>query len=392
MGFVYAVLGAGRQGIAAGYDMVRFGDATSVILADVDGDLAGAAAARINQLTGTNLASAATVDVSDQAALVAFLAPVDAAVSAVPYVFNREIAQACVISRTHMCDLGGNTEVVQAELALDSAAQDAGICIIPDCGLQPGMGNTLAVYAMEQMDEPAHVRIWVGGLAQNPRPPFDFLLSFHIEGLTNEYDEKSIVLQDGEIRALDAFDGCEEIDFPEPVGRCEAFLTTGGTSTCPWTFEGKLQTYVEKTVRYPGHMQAFRAFRDLGLFGREPIDVGGDSVVPRDFYHELLTPHIEFPEDKDVIVLRVECQGQDSGKDKTVTIDLIDFHDEETGFRAMERTTGWPPAIIAHMMARGDVKPGATPLEIAIPAAPFVAEAKKRGFNFTQTTAESGAM
>ena len=391
MRFVYAVVGAGRQGVAAAYDMVRFGDAVWVILADVDGDLAAQAAARINRLTGTGLAAWAQVDVTDRDALVAFLEPVDAILSAVPYAFNLGVAQACVAARTHMCDLGGNTEIVQAELALDQQARAAGICIVPDCGLQPGMGNTLAVYAMEQMSDPAHVRIWVGGLAQKPRPPFDFLLTFHIEGLTNEYDENSIILQEGERVALEAFDGLEQIDFPEPVGRCEAFLTTGGTSTCPWTFEGKLQTYVEKTVRYPGHMAAFQAFRDLGLFGRDPISVGDVAVVPRDFYHALLGPLIDFPEDKDIVVLRVECQGQDRGKDKTVTLDLIDFFHEETGFRAMERTTGWPPAIIAQMMAKGEVNPGATPLEIAIPAARFVEEAKKRRFNLTQTVSECGS-
>ena len=197
MSFAYAVLGAGRQGIAAAYDMVRFGDARTVVLADRDVNLAASAAARVNRLTGSTLASAAQVDVTDTRELTAFLQPVDALLSAVPYAFNLAVTRACIAARTHLCDLGGNTDVVQSQLALNGEALAAGISIVPDCGLQPGMGNTLAVYAMGRMSDPRDVRIWVGGLAQEPRPPFGFLLTFNVEGLTNEYDEMSIVLQDG---------------------------------------------------------------------------------------------------------------------------------------------------------------------------------------------------
>lgn len=392
MPYTYAVLGAGRQGVAAAYDMIRFGDAGSVLLADLDGKLAAAAAERVNRLTGAKRASPAQVDVTDGRELVSFLEPVDALLSAVPYAFNGMVASACIASRTHMCDLGGNTEVVRSQLALHAEAQAAGISIVPDCGLQPGLGNTLAVYAMGQMDDPQDVRIWVGGLAQAPRPPFDFLLTFNVEGLTNEYDEMSIVLRDGKRVAVRAFEGLEEIEFPSPVGRCEAFLTTGGTSTCPWTFEGKLRTYVEKTVRYPGHSATFRAFRDLGLFGREKVQAGGVDVAPRELYHTLLQPRIDFPEDRDLVVLRVQCEGENRGRAKCVTLDLVDYYDVETGFRAMERTTGWPAAIVAQLMARGLLSAGATPLEVAVPPEPFLKELRKRQFSLTERVAESGAI
>jgi lysine 6-dehydrogenase len=392
MSFTYAVLGAGRQGVAAAYDMIRFGDAGAVLVADRNGDLAAEAAERVNQLTGSAAALPAQVEVADAQALVAFLKPVDALLSAVPYAFNLAVTRACIASSTHMCDLGGNTDVVWSQLALNAEARAAGISIVPDCGLQPGMGNTLAVHAMDQMSDPQEVRIWVGGLAQEPRPPFDFLLTFNVEGLTNEYDEMSIVLRDGARVALPAFEALEEIDFPAPVGQCEAFLTTGGTSTCPWTFEGKLRTYVEKTVRYPGHMAMFRAFRDLGLFGRQPVHAGGVAVAPRDLYHALLQPRIDFPEDRDLVVLRVQCDGEDGGRAKRVTLDMIDYHDPATGFRAMERTTGWPAAIVAQMQSRGQVEPGAIPLERAVHPKPFLAELRKRAFDLTETVTESGPL
>ena len=92
MGYTYAVLGAGRQGIAAAYDMARNGDAAAVLLADMDLAVAKAGAERINRLPDSNCVRAARVDVSDEAELIAFLAGVDAALSAVPYRFNMVIS------------------------------------------------------------------------------------------------------------------------------------------------------------------------------------------------------------------------------------------------------------------------------------------------------------
>ena len=128
-------------------------------------------------------------------------------------------------------------------------------------------------------------------------------------------------------------------------------------------------------------MQTFKAFRDLGLFGREALVVNGSPVIPRDFYHKLLDPKINFPEDKDLIVLRVAVEGFDNGKPKKVLMEMLDFQDDATGFRAMERTTGFPPAIVAYLMASGKIEAGAVPLERSVPPVLFLNELEKRDIN-----------
>jgi lysine 6-dehydrogenase len=285
-----------------------------------------------------------------------------------------------------MCDLGGHTDTVWQELELHEQARAAGVSILPDCGLMPGMGNTLAVYAMSQMLQPQHVRIFVGGLPCDPRPPFDYLLTFHVAGLSNEYAGHAIYLRNGEIAEVPVFSELEMLDFPEPVGQCEAFVTSGGTSTCPWTFRGKLLTYEEKTVRYPGHCVAFKAFADLGLLDQTPVEVGGGAVVPREVFHTLLEPRISFPQDTDLVVLRVLCSGEDmEGRHVDVTLDVIDFQDDQTGFRAMERMTGFPAAIVAHLMAAGQTPRGAVPLEQSVDGAAFVAQWRRRGLPLSES-------
>lgn len=147
----------------------------------------------------------------------------------------------------------------------------------------------------------------------------------------------------------------------------------------PWTFEGKLKTLQNKTVRYPGHFAQLRAFYELGLWNNDPVSVGEQDVVPRDLFHTLFQPLVTFPNDKDVVVIRIQATGRKAGRPTAVTLDLMDFYDDETGFTAMERTTGWDAAIVAGMMARGQTPRGAVPVERAVPPVQFVQELAMRG-------------
>ncbi len=379
MRYRYAVLGSGRQGTACAYDMIKFGEAESVVLADTSFETALAAAERINDLLSTDKARAAKLDATDSEAVVSSLEGIDAFLSAVPYYLNLEIARAAVQAGASMCDLGGNTDLVREQLKLDPSAREAGISIIPDCGQVPGLGTTLMVYAMSMLDEPEEVFMWDGGLPQNPRPPFDYLLTFNIAGLTNEYAESPVFLRNGKPTLVPTMDEVEEIEFPPPVGRLEAFTTGGGVSTMPWTFEGKLKTLQNKTVRYPGHFAQLRAYYDLGLWRTDSVRVNSQDVIPRELFHALFEPMVTHPDDKDVVVIRIRATGRKDGLPAEVVVDLVDLYDEETGFTAMERTTGWDAAIVAAMMARGQTSRGAVPVEVAVPPGLFVQELAKRG-------------
>ena len=380
MGYKYCVLGGGRQGTAAAYDLAQFGEADEIIIADRELDAATRAVVRVNELAGRRIARAERVDANDEEGMIALLTDVQATISALPFVFNIAATRAAIAAGANYCDLGGNTEVVQQQLDMDEQAKEKGVTVIPDCGLMPGLGNILAVYAMGLVMNPREVRIYVGGLPLNPRPPFNYLLSFNMDGLINEYSGSAIYLRGGQPTEVEALTEREELDFPPPLGRCEAFVTSGGTSTVPYSLQGKLEIYEEKTVRYPGHLDQLVAFKELGLFEATAVNAGGVPVRPRDVLSALLAPRITFPEDQDVVVMRVICVG-----DKLATLDLFDSYDEATGFTAMERTTGFPTALVAHMMARHDLPAGATPLELAIPAAEYVTRLAERKFNLSES-------
>jgi lysine 6-dehydrogenase len=174
------------------------------------------------------------------------------------------------------------------------------------------------------------------------------------------------------------------VEFPKPIGKLEAFVTSGGLSTAPWTFAGKLQRLENKTLRYPGHVAQFKAFRDLGLFEEEPMKVGDVEIVPREFYHELLGPKITDPDLRDVCVMRVKGIGST----KEAVVELIDRYDEETGFLAMQRLTGWHASIIAILAAKGEVEKGVVPVELAVTGGKVVEEARRRGFMIEERVRE----
>ncbi|NPA93538.1 MAG: hypothetical protein GXO56_07650, partial [Chloroflexi bacterium] len=163
-----------------------------------------------------------------------------------------------------------------------------------------------------------------------------------------------------------------------------AFITTGGASTAPWTFHGRLQTYINKTLRYPGHYEWFLAYKTLGLFSETPMQIGDCTLKPRDFYHALLAPKIVAKEGvRDLAVIHAIGRGKKAGQEAEVVVDVLDYYDEATGFRAMERLTGWHAAAMLIFQVSGRVAPGARPQETAVPPAEMLDALRGRGIAIT---------
>jgi lysine 6-dehydrogenase len=383
MTYRYAVVGAGRQGTAAAYDFGRFGEAEVVWMADNDAAQAGRAAERVNKLLGRPVARSLALDAADPHSAAAWLRKerIHAFLSAVPYFFNLGLTEAAIQSGSGMTDLGGNSDVVLEQLARTEDAAAAGCAIVPDCGQVPGMGTSLVVFAMEQLDHTTDIYMWDGGLPQSPAPPWHYTLHFSIEGLTNEYFGDCMYIRDGRTVGIPALEEFEEIEFAAPLGKLEAFTTAGGLTTAARSFAGRLRTLQNKTVRYPGHFAQLKTIQRLGLLELKPVQVDGQSVIPRHVLHALWDPQIRAEGDtRDVILIRILAKGTKGGRPAEVLVDLIHLYDEATGFSAMEQGTGWHAAILTEAIAFGQVSRGVVPVEDAMAGAAFVEQARRRGF------------
>ncbi|MFC1680158.1 saccharopine dehydrogenase family protein, partial [Elusimicrobiota bacterium] len=203
-------------------------------------------------------------------------------------------------------------------------------------------------------------------------------------GLINEYVEKATALRKGRRVAVPGLSEIEEIDLPDPLGRCEAAHAAGGLATMAYTYEGKVQTMDYKVIRYPGHFAVINGMKAMGFFDKEMVEVDGVSLGPKKLSAFLFRRHFSRPRAKDLVVLKVMVRGWKGRKRAEATYTLLDKHDERTGLSAMMRTTGFPASIVAQMMAQGKMRPGAYPIELGVPAEPFFREARKRGFKLSR--------
>jgi len=345
------VLGAGLQGSACAYDLLQNDEVTEVRLADLH---TGHLPHFLAPYSGKRLIPT-PVDVRDREAIGALMRESDAVMSAIPYYFNLELARQAVAAGVHICDLGGNTEIVFEQTKLDDEAREKGITVIPDCGLAPGMVNILAEYGIRQLDSVDEVKIFVGGLPQNPEPPLNYQIVYSLEGVLDYYTTLSWIIRDGIRTQVKALSEREPIVFEPPVGELEAFHTAGGLSTMAFRYEGKIPSMEYKTLRYPGHAAIMEAIRDLGLLDENPIEVAGARVAPRDVAIAVMGPRLTKPGGRDLVALRVTVRGTKGGKPKQVGWELVDFYDEEHGISAMMRATGYSLSIIGQMQARGEI-------------------------------------
>lgn len=383
----FLILGSGFQGRACAYDMLRNPAVTEVALCDMNGANLDSAKKFLAKVSGGR-AKFKRLDAGKPDQVKKALKGYSALVSCVPYFLNLPLAKAALAARVHYVDLGGNTDIVRKEIALHPQAVKAGVSILPDNGLGPGMISTLAVHAMSMLDRADEVLIRDGGLPQKPVAPMNYMLTFSEHGLINEYVAPATALRDGKVVQIPGLSETEIMDVPA-LGRCEAAHAAGGLSTLAETYAGKVKTMDNKLIRYPGHIAVINGMTAMGFFNETDLEVrtkkGKVKVAPRDVAAVLFRNHFHRPGDEDMVVIHNTVRGVKDGRPAEIVHSLVDRGDKANGMTAMMRTTGFPASIVAQMAAdgRGRIKPGAYPVELGVPPEPFIDEARKRGFDLT---------
>ena len=143
------VIGSGMMGSAMAYDLAHSPGVQEVILADKDNDRAAHAAAAAGPRVKPVQAD---IDEGSGNGIAALMRQVDVAIGATSYRHNVALTKAAIAAKIHFCDLGGNMEVVDHQCALDAEAKRAGVLILPNCGLAPGMACVIAAGAARKLD------------------------------------------------------------------------------------------------------------------------------------------------------------------------------------------------------------------------------------------------
>ncbi|MCC6951087.1 MAG: saccharopine dehydrogenase NADP-binding domain-containing protein [Phycisphaerales bacterium] len=372
------VLGAGMVGSVIAADLAAQG--FSVTVADrSEGNLAKAVARGAGRLKGVR------ADLSDTSTLRGLAQESDIVVGALSSRLGFAALSAVIDAGKNYCDISFMVEDFQE---LDARARERGVTVVTDCGVAPGMSHILSAHGARMLDECSEIEIYVGGLPRERRWPFDYKAAFAPSDVIEEYVRPARLVEHGRVVVRPALSEPELMDF-EGVGTLEAFNTDGLRSL---TTSLAVPFMKEKTLRYPGHIELMRVMRETGLFSQDEIEVAGVRVKPLDVTSALLFPKWTYqPGEADLTVMRVSAMGTRGGSRVTHRWDMLDFYDPSTAATSMSRTTAFPCAIVAGLIASGKFqRPGVNPPERLAEAPGLVAEIlaqhEARGVRYRYTT------
>jgi saccharopine dehydrogenase-like NADP-dependent oxidoreductase len=335
------VLGCGNIGSVIAKDVAENLPSMKVVIADVDKNHAREAASRI----GLENVDAAQIDATNRSELTSKLKSFDVAVGALPGDLGYQTCKAAVTAKVDMVDVSYMPEDV---LTLDNAASKAGVIIIPDCGMSPGLCSMLVGRGVSKFDEVEKAHMLNGGLPEKPVPPLGYVVTWSVKDLIDMYSRKVSIVKNGRVVQVEAMGGLEEIHFPG-VGKLEAFYTDG-LRTLLHTVKAKEMW--EKTLRYPGHAEKIKLLKALGFFDSETLEVAGTKVEPREFTAKLFERKLKRPNIPDIVAILIRVSGLKGGKRIEQAYTVLDHYDKERQVTSMARTTAYTASIVAQLLTR----------------------------------------
>jgi saccharopine dehydrogenase-like NADP-dependent oxidoreductase len=312
------------------------------------------------------------------------LAGADLVVCAVPGFMGFATLQKILAAGKHVVDISFFPE---DPFLLDDLAQQQGVTAVVDCGVAPGLGNIVFGDVARRLERIDRYECYVGGLPQARQWPFEYKAVFSPVDVLEEYTRPARYVEYGREVVHPALSEIELRDFPQ-VGTLEAF-NTDGLRTLARTMNAPFMK--EKTLRYPGHANLMRVFRESGFLETTPVEVDGIAVTPIRLTAKLLFDQWRLKEgEHDLTVLQVIVEGIETGRSVRYTYDLLDRFDAATGITSMARTTGYTCTAVARLVAAGTFRrAGICPPEY-VGQAPGCADAvladlAARGVQFTVT-------
>jgi len=406
------------------------------------GDLDRAKAAAV--LEGHERGLAVSLSSDDDAGLARHVADADLVVSLLPFSLHVKVAKVAIAHRVPLI----TTSYVSPEMrALDRAAREAGVLVLNEMGLDPGLDHMSAMREIGKIrDEGSRLvsfRSCCGGL---PAPeantnPWGYKFSWSPRGVLAAGRNAARWLEDGrivDVPGAELFTHVAPYDVPE-VGRLEVYPNRNAVEYVALYGIDGVQTMFRGTLRYPGWCETLSAVARLGLLddtprawragttyeefmeafaapGSGPVadrvaarlglapdgevmrrlvwaglfsgrPLGATTVAPIDALSTLLAGSMAYAEgERDMIVLRHEFGVTDAaGRPGVRTSTLVAFG-EQGGDSAMARTVSLPAAAAARLILEGRIP--STGVRIPVDPEvfePVLAALEPRGIVFRET-------
>lgn len=399
------LLGVGKQGRAALWDLINSDIISKVIAGDIDPE----AAEYVRKLK-SDKASFVKIDIRDKEKILGLVKEVDLIVYLGPARFAHDILKLAVETGKHLVNAN---YLIYPDISVDpiryrqlkeeidklnNIAKEKGITVLPEFGLDPGIDLVLAGQAIRDLEIVEELYTYGAGI---PDPvaaatnPLKYKVTWTFEGVLSAYMRPARIIRDGNVEIVPATEifsrqYCHEEEFDE-LGKLEVYPNGDALEFAAlFSVLKSLKHSARYSARWPGHCDFWKKLVDLHFLDETPIKVDDVSVSPRKFLVALLEPQLQLKEnERDIALVRVDARGLLRGRRTRVIYQLIDYRDLTTGFTAMQRTTGFTVSIGAQMILRGDIsKRGILFPGMDIPFEKFVAELERRGMKITHRIEE----
>ncbi|KAF3273140.1 Saccharopine dehydrogenase [NADP(+), L-glutamate-forming] [Orbilia oligospora] len=222
-------------------------------------------------------ASAISLDVTNEAAIDAEVAKHDLVISLIPYTYHATVIKSAIKSKKHVVT---TSYVSPAMLELDAAAKEAGIVVMNEIGLDPGIDHLYAVKTIDEVHkEGGKITSFLSYCGGLPAPedsdnPLGYKFSWSSRGVLLALRNSAKYYKDGKV---------EEIDGPELMKAAKpyfiypgyAFVAYPNRDSTPYKERYHIpeaQTIVRGTLRYQGFPEFIKVLVDIGFLKEDPVD------------------------------------------------------------------------------------------------------------------------
>ncbi|MBU0473348.1 MAG: saccharopine dehydrogenase family protein [Bacteroidetes bacterium] len=333
------VLGAGLVGAPMAFDLAKDNE--------FDVTVADFSTASLNKFAEYENINTIQLDVTKKDDLKSAISNFDFVLNAVPGFLGFETMKTIIESKKNVVDISFFPE---NQFDLKDLAENNNVTAIIDCGVAPGMSNILVGYLSSQLDKTENVEIYVGGLPEVRKLPYEYKAVFSPIDVIEEYTRPARYIENGKMVIKPALTDQELMNFPN-IGTLESFNSDGLRSLAETIDAPNMK---EKTLRYPGHVDKMKLLRETGFFEKEEIEVNGMTISPLDFTAKLLFPKWKLEEGEvDITVMKIIVNGIKDGLKVNSSYFLYDKYDAETKVHSMARTTGYTATMALRMLAKG---------------------------------------
>ena len=379
--------GCGIQGRTALYDLAADGQVSEVICADARFETLS----KIQPFTNMEKITTIAIDATNGADLFNVIKQADVAIDLLPKEFADPVNEAALAAKVSVV----NTNYMYDPGEMDDRAKAAGIAIMPECGLDPGIDLVLYGNAQRRFDTLTSIKSYCGGFPELKActNPLNYKTSWIWRGVLSSTRRDSTFIVDGNRvnipgdRQHDAAN-IHPVQFPG-LGTLEAI--PNGNAAFFTDRMGISDTIVNTgrySLRWPGWAAFWRPLKALGFLDETPVPGLGDGTVsPLDFMDRFLAPRLVYQDDeKDLVAMLNIFEGLMDGRKTRLTSTLFIERDLDTGIMAMSKGVAYSAVIAAKMIAAKQIAgTGVLSPMIHIPETVFLENLEKRGITVTET-------